>query len=141
MKEQADTPAAKTFEDYFANISEKNHLALEELREIIREAAPMATEKLSYGIPLFHHHFMLVGFGAAKNHLAFYVLSKSVMKMFAAELKMYSKATVTIHFSAEKPLPIELIQQIVAARIAENEAKMAAKAIKKAKKQPISPDN
>ncbi len=40
--------------------------ALQQLRKTIKAAAPKATEVISYGIPMFKHHGMLVGYAAIR---------------------------------------------------------------------------
>jgi uncharacterized protein YdhG (YjbR/CyaY superfamily) len=56
------------------------------------------------------------------------------MEMFRKEFKPYWKATATLHFTAEKPLPVSLVKKIVKARIEENEAK---KRIKHSRKRTV----
>jgi uncharacterized protein YdhG (YjbR/CyaY superfamily) len=43
--------------------------------------------------------------------------------MFKGELKPFLRATATLHFTPEKPLPVALVKKIVKARIEENERK------------------
>lgn len=94
--------------------------ALELLRKQIRSVAPEAEEVLSYGIPAYKLKGMLVGFGAAKHHCAFYVMSPGLMKLLKEELAAYDTATATIRFLPGKPLPPALVKKIVAARMEEN---------------------
>jgi len=65
----------------------------------------------------------LVFFAAFKDHLSFYVVSKSIMRTFSGELKPYHTSGTTIHFSVENPLPATLVKKIVKVRIAENESR------------------
>jgi len=109
-------------DEYLATVPEAARAALEKLRQIIRAAAPEATEVISYQIPTFKHHGPLVAFAAAKDHCGFYVMSPKVMRAHAAELKNYDTATATIRFPADKPLPAVLVEKLVKARIKENEA-------------------
>ena len=63
----------------FANIDEyirqfppETQLVLNELRQLISEAAPQAQEKISYQMPTFYLKGNLIHFAAYKNHIGFY---------------------------------------------------------------------
>lgn len=121
----------KSVEEYLAAQSPEARTALLKLRKQIKGVVPKAEEVISYGLPVFKHHYMLVGYGAAAKHCAFYVMSPSLMKRLKAELEPYDTATATIRFSHDKPLPAALVKKIVLARIAENEERNAIREIKK----------
>jgi len=76
---------------------------------------------------------LLVGFAGFKNHCSFIPMSLSVMAAFKKELKSYDASKGTIRFAFDRPLPATLVTKIVKARIAENEAHLAAKSAKSAK--------
>ncbi len=94
---------------------------LEKLRKAIKAAAPKAEELISYQIPTYKYHGPLVHFVARKNYCSFIVASKSILEKFSSELIPFDTSGTTIHFSAENPLPAELIKEIVKARIEKNE--------------------
>jgi uncharacterized protein YdhG (YjbR/CyaY superfamily) len=109
---------------FLAAVPDEARTSLEKLRETIRAAVPEATETISYGVPAFKHRGRsLVGFGATKNHCAFYLMSPAVMDAHAAELGEYDTSKGTIRFPHDKPLPPALVTKLVKARIAENEAR------------------
>ncbi len=97
--------------------------ALQKLRKTIKAAAPEATEVISYGIPAFKHHGMLVYFAAFKNHCSLFGISSAIMKANKKALADYEMSKGTIRFTAEKPLPTALLRKLVKARIAQNEGK------------------
>ena len=68
------TPAASV-DDYLAAVPEDARAALEKLRKTIKAAAPGATEVISYQIPAYRYHGLLVGFAAFKDHCTFHVMS------------------------------------------------------------------
>ena len=105
---------------YLATLGSDQRSALEALRQTIRSAAPEAEECISYGIPAFRLGGMLVGFGAAKKHCAFYLMSGSIVEAFAADLGGYDTSKGAIRFQASKPLPAALVKKLVKARIREN---------------------
>jgi uncharacterized protein YdhG (YjbR/CyaY superfamily) len=111
----------ESVDDYLAALPDDKRAALVRLRKLIQAAAPKATEVISYQIPVYKYHGMLVGFAAFKNHCSFFVMSQSVMKAYGEELEKYDGAETTIHFAADKPLPIALVKKLVKARILENE--------------------
>jgi uncharacterized protein YdhG (YjbR/CyaY superfamily) len=101
--------------------------ALQDLRETIREAAPDAEEVISYKIPAFRLHGMLVYYAAFKDHCSFFVGSTRVRRMFAAELKPFAAGKGTFQFTPARPLPAPLVKRIVKERIAENESRAPSK--------------
>jgi uncharacterized protein YdhG (YjbR/CyaY superfamily) len=96
--------------------------ALQKLRKTIKAVAPKATEGISYGIPMFKHHGMLVGYAAFKDHCSLFMstrLTGALKKVVAP----YVASKGTIRFTADKPLPATLVRKLVKARIAQNERK------------------
>jgi uncharacterized protein YdhG (YjbR/CyaY superfamily) len=117
----------KTVDDYLSSLPEDQRVALDRLRSLVKATAPEATEKISYGMPMFFYSGRLVAYAAFKDHLSFFIMSYKVMDMLKEELKPYLKAKATLHFSVDKPLPVSLVKKIVQAKIKENEEKAAKK--------------
>ena len=112
----------KTIDDYLAHVSATQRAALEKLRRDIKAAAPAAEECISYDIPGYRlGSRLLVSFGAAKNHCAFYPGAHPI-RAHKKELVGYDLSTGTIRFLAEKPLPAKLVRKLVKTRIAEYSA-------------------
>jgi len=108
----------KTPDEYLAAVSDDKRVALETLRKNIKAAAPEAEECISYGLPAFRlGGKLLVAYGAAVNHCAFY--PGSTLKAFKNELKDYDTGEGTIRFPADTPLPPALVRKLVKTRIAE----------------------
>lgn len=110
----------------FANIDEyirqfppETQLVLNELRQLISEAAPQAQEKISYQMPTFYLKGKLVHFAAYKNHIGFYP-APSGIAAFQKELSTYKGAKGSVQFPLNKPLPLDLIRAIVEFRVNEN---------------------
>ena len=114
------TDKPNTIDQYLAALSEDKRAALERLRKTIRAAAPKAEECISYQICAFRQNGMLVGFGAAAKHCAFYLMSSSTVEAHKDELQDYDISKGTIRFQADNPLPAALVRKLVKARIAEN---------------------
>ena len=126
MKKPA-RPLAKDVDEYLASFSEEVRIALEQVRSAIRAAAPGSTERISYGMPMYYYHGMLVGFAAFKDHLSFFP-GPAVIKRYEADLKNYETSKGTIRFHVDKPLPSSLIRKLVKARIEVNDARLKARA-------------
>ena len=121
-KTAAKTSAtAKTVDEYLARVPKEARVTLEKLRQTIRAAAPQAVEVISYQMPMFKHHGMLVGFAAFKDHCSLFPGS-GVMEEYQDELKGYKTSKGTIRFTVDKPLPATLVKKLVKARIKHNEA-------------------
>jgi uncharacterized protein YdhG (YjbR/CyaY superfamily) len=115
-------------ERYLAKVPEPARTTLQKVRAMIKAAAPReATEAISYGIPAFKHHGMLVAYAAFAKHCSFFPASGEALKEFAEELKDYPCSKGTIRFAVDKPLPSALIKKLVKARVAKNEAKNVGK--------------
>lgn len=120
----------ETVDDYIATCPQPVRLLLTKLRTAIQQAAPQATEKISYGMPAFHQDGNLVYFAAFKAHIGFFPTPSGVTA-FADELTKYSCSKGAIQFPQSGPIPVTLVKKIVKFRVRENVAKMKAKAKKK----------
>jgi uncharacterized protein YdhG (YjbR/CyaY superfamily) len=114
---------ARDVDTYLARLPEETRATLDKLRKIIKAAAPKAEEVISYQIPAYKYHGMLVGFAGFPNHCSFFVMKSSFLAAFKDELKGYDLSTGTIRFPIGKPLPSALVKKLVKARVAENEAR------------------
>ena len=111
---------AATVEDYLARVPEPARSTLKKVRRAIRAAAPEATEAISYGIPMFRHLGLLVGYGAATTHCALY---GTTLGSYRKDLKAYDTSKGTIRFPPDAPPPAALVKKIVRAHVAANEAR------------------
>src|SRR5882724_11803934 len=123
-KADATTPPARNVDEYLARVPKEARATLEKLRQTIKAAAPMASEGISYQMPMYKHHGMVVGFAAFKNHCSIFP-GAAVMDAYKEELKKYDTSKGTIRFPADKPLPATLVKKLVQTRIKENEARAA----------------
>ncbi len=110
---------AKNIDEYIAQFPQEIQTILTRLRETIHQAAPTATEKISYRMPTFFLGKNLVHFAAFKQHIGFYPGASGVAN-FEKELIPYKWAKGSIQFPIGQPLPWELITRIVKYRVKEN---------------------
>jgi uncharacterized protein YdhG (YjbR/CyaY superfamily) len=117
---------AASVNEYIAGFPEEIQDRLQSIRETIRKAAPEAEEVISYQMPAYKLNGILVYFAACKNHLGFYPASTGIA-VFSSELADFKTSKGAVQFPYDRPLPLELIAQIVAFRDAENREKKARK--------------
>jgi uncharacterized protein YdhG (YjbR/CyaY superfamily) len=116
MEGKNDHPS--TIDEYIAQFPEDVRHILARIREVIKESAPEAEEKISYDMPAFYLNGGLVWFGAYKRHIGFYPKT-SGMGAFE-ELSSYKGTKGSLHFPLDQPMPYDLIRKIVKVRVAEN---------------------
>lgn len=107
---------------YISGFPESTKEKLELLREIINKNAPGATEVISYQMPAFKLNGILVYYAGYRNHVGFYPTGSGI-KAFEPKLSGYKWSRGTIQFPLDKPLPLELISEIVRYRVSENLSK------------------
>ena len=108
----------ETIDAYISSYDEVVQPILKELRRVIKEEAPDATEKISYQMPTFYLNGNLVHFAVQKNHIGFYPAPSGV-EAFKEELTDYKTSKGAIQFPLTKPIPYELVRRIVRFRVEE----------------------
>lgn len=111
-----------TIDNYIEQAPIEYQQLLKQMRQIIQEEAPEATEKISYQMPTFYLKGNLVHFALNRNHLGFYP-SPSAIVEFASQLTPYVSSKGAIQFPYNQPLPVSLIKAIVRFRVNENKKK------------------
>jgi uncharacterized protein YdhG (YjbR/CyaY superfamily) len=125
---RATSKKPKTINEYLAPLSTEKRAALQKLRKAIRAAAPAAEECISYDLPAYRvGGRLLVAFGAAAKHCAFYPGSYPI-EVCRDELQTYDMSKGTIRFHADRPLPAALVRKLVRARIAQHARRKRRKA-------------
>lgn len=106
---------------YIATFPESVQQLLQQIRATIQQAAPDATEAISYAMPTFKLNGNLVHFAGYKNHIGFYP-TPSGIEPFKDELVNYKCSKGAIQFPIDEPLPIKLIRKIVLHRVQINKS-------------------
>lgn len=117
MAKTGPMPDFETMDDYIASQPKEAQEKLQELRSIIKEAAPDAIEMLNYKIPVF----TLVPGGKRDQQLMMAAYAKFIgfypfpttMEAFSEELKDYKQGKGSVQFPLNKPLPKALIARMV----------------------------
>lgn len=102
----------ESIDEYIAGFPEDIKGILQEIRTLIQKTIPEATEKISYGMPTFYLNGNLVHFAAYKNHIGFYP-TPSGLEAFKEAVSKYKHSKGAVQFPIDKPMPLELIVQIV----------------------------
>ena len=111
--------AFKNVDEYIATFPKEVQSILQEMRKVIKDAAPEAEEVISYQMPAFKLNGVLVWFAAFKKHIGFFP-KVSAIEVFSKELTGYKISKGTIRFPLDKPIPFDLVKRIVKYRIKEN---------------------
>lgn len=85
----------------------------------IKSIASDAKEVISYGMPAYRQNQILVYFAGYSKHIGFYPTSSGI-EAFKEELSVYKTSKGTVQFPLDKPLPLDLISNIVKFRQEEN---------------------
>ncbi len=113
-------------DEYIAGFPAETQKLLKQMRATIKKAAPQAEEIISYGMPAFKLHKMLVYFAAHEKHIGLYPAPRAI-EAFKKELSAYKGGKGTVQFQLDKPLPLTLITKIVKFRVQENLQEKASK--------------
>ena len=113
MGKKGPMPNFETIDDYISNQPKETQKVLQELRAIIKEAAPDAIEILNYKVPSFtlvpggkrDQQIMIAGY---EKFVGFYPFPTTVAE-FSDELADYKLGKGSVQFPLNKPLPKDLI--------------------------------
>jgi uncharacterized protein YdhG (YjbR/CyaY superfamily) len=117
MKEK--TRVAKNVDEYISFFDPAMQERLQQLRQTIKKAAPAAEELISYQMPAYKYHGVLVYFAGYKNHTGFYA-TPTGHAAFKKELGVYKEGKGSVQFPHNQPLPLALISRIVKFKVKEN---------------------
>jgi uncharacterized protein YdhG (YjbR/CyaY superfamily) len=124
-------PPAKTVDEYIQRYPATVRPVLQKIRKTIKKTAPAAKEVISYNIPGYMYHGVLIYFAAFKNHISVYPAPRD-SAAFKKELSVYKGGKGTVQFPIGEPVPFDLITRISQFRMKDNEARVAAR-----KKKPV----
>jgi uncharacterized protein YdhG (YjbR/CyaY superfamily) len=108
-----------TYDEYLERAPEQSRAKLDELRAIVRSAAPEAEEVISYSIPAYKFHGWLMYISGYKGHVSISMLPDT-FETFTGNLSSYKTSKSAVQFPLDKPLPEQLIRDLIAHRVAMN---------------------
>ena len=117
MGKKGPMPEFETMDDYIAQQPGNVQVVLNELRAIVKEAAPDAIEVLNYKIPAFtlvpggkrDQQIMMAGYA---TFVGFYPFPTTLAR-FSKELEAFKQGKGSIQFPLNKALPKDLIVRMV----------------------------
>jgi uncharacterized protein YdhG (YjbR/CyaY superfamily) len=113
---------ATSIDEYLEAVDPAFRPELERIRERVTQLVPSVEESISYGMPtLKYKNRALVYFTASKRHMSFYPSSWAIDEL-KDRLADYKTTTHAIQFTLEKPLPSELIDDLVRVHVREIDA-------------------
>ena len=129
MAKKGAMPVYETINDYISTQTPEAQSLLIELCGLIKEAVPEAEEVLNYKVPCFtlvaesdvNQQVMMMG---SKKHVSFYPFPAAIEK-YSKQLKEFKLGKGSVQFPVTKPLPGDLIIEMV--RFREEELKNSLK--------------
>ncbi|HEU5134548.1 MAG TPA: DUF1801 domain-containing protein [Steroidobacteraceae bacterium] len=117
-------------DSYINSFPKDVQVLLRKVRRTIRAAAPKATEVISYRMPAYRQHGVLVYFAGFSNHIGLYPPVRGNAALQKAVAK-YAGPKGNLKFAFGEPLPLELIARIVRHNAKQDAAKALARKKKK----------
>lgn len=106
-------------DQYIAGFEPDIREHLEAIRDIVHEEAPEATERICMRMPTYDMGGKwFVHFAGYPKHIGFYPQPEGI-DAFREKLKGYKTSKGSVQFPLDKPIPYDLIREIVRWRAAE----------------------
>jgi len=121
MKAKTSKREPKDVDAYIAAAPKAAQPLLNQLREVIKTAAPQANEKISYGMPSYEQHGRLAYFAGYERHVGLYGVAHVASEQ-DAEVHKYLENNSTLRFPVGQELPVSLIRKLIKERVKQNEA-------------------
>ena len=113
-------PDASSVDVYLATLPTPQQAALQRVRDAVRRLVPDAVEAISYGMPGFKLKGRgLLWFAGWKSHCSLYPLTDAFLAEHADELDGFERTKGSLHFTPETPLPDDLLEALIRARLAD----------------------
>lgn len=116
------SPTAKpaTVEEYLGGLEPAPRRGVEQMREVIRAAAPHATEVIAYDMPAMRDDGrFLVSYAAYAKHWSLFPADQVVLGELGDEARQYARGKGTFRFPMKAGLPLDLVRRIVEIRVRE----------------------
>jgi len=98
---------------YMTRFSAEVQERLNIIRKIVFELAPQITERICWGMPSYSlNGKFLIHFAGFKKHIGFFTKLEELTP-FQEKLTGFKTSKGTIQFPLNKPLPVDLIREII----------------------------
>jgi len=113
-------------DEYIARFPPAVRARLTKIRRVVRTAAPHAAEGMSYRIPAYRQHNIIVYFAGFKEHVSLFppVRGNAALEKAVAR---YANAKGNLRFRHDEPLPLPLISRVVRHQARVDSARIAAR--------------
>jgi uncharacterized protein YdhG (YjbR/CyaY superfamily) len=116
------TATPTSIDEYIAASTPDARPILKKIRLTISAAAPEAEELISYRMPAFRLHGILVYFAAFKRHIGLFPPVSGDARLEAA-LTPFAGPKGNLKFPLDRPIPYALIKRIVRLRVKQDRAR------------------
>jgi uncharacterized protein YdhG (YjbR/CyaY superfamily) len=123
-------PVPANIDEYIAASAPAARPLLAEIRRVVRAAAPEAEEIISYRMPAFRQHGILLYFAAFKHHVGVFPPVSGDARLEQA-LAPYAGPKGNLRFPMDRAIPYALIRRIVKLKLQQNLARASAKSARK----------
>ena len=106
-------------DDYIARFDPPIQAILKQIRATVRQAAPQATEVISYGMPALKLHGMLIYFAAFQHHIGFYPPVRGDARLEQAA-SPFAGPKGNLKFPLNQPMPYALMGELTQLRVQQN---------------------
>lgn len=117
-----ESPKITTVDDYIAQYDGDIKERLERLRTLVLDSSQPIGEKISWGMITFVLNGNLIHFAVQKNHIGMHP-GPNTIETFADRLTEYKCSKGTVQLPHNKPMPYDLIQEMVQFCIRQNLSK------------------
>lgn len=117
--------APASIDEYIAAFPPPVQRILKKIRATVAAAAPDARELISYRMPAFAQHGILLYFAAFAGHIGIYPPVSGDPRLLKA-LSPYAGPKGNLKFPLDQPVPYGLIEKIAILRVKQDQAKAAA---------------
>jgi uncharacterized protein YdhG (YjbR/CyaY superfamily) len=117
---------AKDIDGYISQFPADVQAILQKVRATISSNAPEAKETISYLMPAFKLHGILVYFAAWEKHIGLYP-PISGDRAIEKAIARYAGPKGNLQFPLDEPIPCDLIERIVRLRVKQDLAKALAR--------------
>ncbi len=104
-------------DEYISQFPEQSQERMKMLRKIIRRTFPTAIEDISYKMPAYRlekDKRAVVFFGAYEKHIGLYAVLTPNESTLYKKIEPYNTGKGTLQFFNDEPLPVVLIEQVLA---------------------------
>ena len=117
--------APNPVDDYLPGGDQPERAAPDRVRRLVHSVVPGGEEVISYRLPTVVHHGMVAAFARNKDFCSLYVAY--TLEQFRHRLDGFSMTKSAVHFTPDQPVPADVVVDICRVRVAENEARAAAR--------------